>query len=56
MSRSKHQTVKSVFGGLSKAGVSELANSNDEDLKELVSKKRLKREVREQRQDQKAKL
>lgn len=49
MSRSKHQTLKSVFGGLSKGGIAALAGSTDDDVLALTAKRRIKREVIEER-------
>jgi hypothetical protein len=52
MSRSKHQTIKSVFGGLSKPAVDQVAADNEEDLAGLVEKKKIKRAVKKRRTQQ----
>ena len=43
MSRSKHQTVKGVFGGKTVDEVDAMVDGGDDDVRELVLKKRLKK-------------
>jgi len=49
MSRSIHKTLKSVFGGQSKAALKELTTTNDSDVMELVEKARFKNAERRSR-------
>ena len=53
MSRSKHQTFKSVFGGKSRREVRESVAEKDPDFMELVKKRILKKEVLAERKAQK---
>ena len=52
MSRSKHQTWKSVFGGLSKPPVDAVISENDEDFQELQEKRRIKQVVKKRRRQE----
>jgi len=52
MSRSKHQTVKGVFGGRSADEIEAMVVGGDDDVAELSAKKRLKREEHERRAQQ----
>jgi len=49
LSRSKHQTHQSVFGGKSKAEIDSMFAEGDADVDELLEKRRLKREARSNR-------
>jgi hypothetical protein len=46
MSRSKHQTIKSVIDGQSKSQVSAMFSEGDHDAMELVAKRHIKKQVR----------
>jgi hypothetical protein len=50
VSRSKHQTFKSVFGGKSKREIQELIDGEDPDCLALLKKRQIKRETRAVRQ------
>ena len=51
MSRSKHQTFKTVFGGKSASEVDGMLKEGDEDAMELVEKRRIKARVKKQRRE-----
>ena len=46
MSRSKHQTLKTVFGGKPASEIDSMLNEGDEDAIELVAKRRIKRSAK----------
>ena len=50
MSRSKHQTYKKVFGDKSAAEIDAMFAEGDEDALKLLEKRRVKRKVRQKRQ------
>ena len=50
MSRSIHQTLKSVFGGKSKCEIQRMIDNDDPDLLALIEKKVIKRNVRDARE------
>jgi hypothetical protein len=54
MSRSKHQTIKSVFGGLGKSAVDQVVADFGEDLAGLVEKKKIKRAVKKSRRQERS--
>jgi hypothetical protein len=54
VSRSKHQTVKGVFGGRSKAEVTRMIDDREEDVVELQAKSLIKRDVLDRRRAAKA--
>jgi hypothetical protein len=54
MSRSKHQTIKSVFGGFSKPAIDQVAAESGDDLAGLLEKKVIKRAVKKSRRQQRA--
>jgi len=54
MSRSKHQTIKSVFGGLSKPAIDHVAAEAGDDLAGLIEKKEIKRAVKKSRRQKRA--
>jgi len=49
MSRSRHETVKGVFGGKSKKEIKDMISENDPDVEGLRKKIRYKIESREKR-------
>jgi hypothetical protein len=50
MSDSIHHTLKSVFGGKSKAEIQRMIDEDDPDLLELLRKRGIKKRVRDVRQ------
>ena len=50
VSRSVHQTLKSVFGSKSKHEIERMIKENDPDLVAYLEKRRIKRRVRNSRQ------
>lgn len=53
MSRSKHQTLKSIFGGKSISEVKKIIAEKDPEFLEFLEKRRIKKQVREKRRLQK---
>lgn len=49
MSRSRHQTVKGVFGGKPANEIDAMIDGGDEDVEALLEKKAFKREEQERR-------
>jgi hypothetical protein len=49
VSRSRHQTVKSVFGGKPASEINAMIANNDQDVQALREKKRFKNEERARR-------
>jgi hypothetical protein len=49
MSRSRHQTVKSVFGSKPASEINAMIGNNDQDVEALREKKRFKNEERARR-------
>lgn len=49
MSRSRHQTIKGVFGGKSESEVNAMIEGRDEDVEALAEKKRFKLEEQSRR-------
>lgn len=49
MSRSKHQTIKSVFGGKPASEINAMLAEGDEDAMELVAKRSIKQSTKKAR-------